>query len=230
MNATFLDFDGVIADSIEETFIVSLNVFYGFSGPEKSVPIRDLFYKYRGLVGPPHHFHALHSAIEAVLKSRRKHTCSQFREVFLEKIEHCESYKDHFESLFFSLRKKLQLNTSNWIALNPITGYGKTLVGRDLENYYIITTKDKSAVDILLAAYNINIKTRYTKSDYEKYGSKGNIINHVLDCAPKYKSAIFVDDAVEHLNSVNNPLVTCYFAPWGYGANTIYESFVPEKW
>ena len=117
-----------------------------------------------------------------------------------------------------------------WISLNPVTDYGKSLIGRDLEHYYLVTTKDKSAVNLLLAAYDININTRFTKSDYEKHGSKGNVINNFLASAPEYKSAIFVDDAVEHLNSVDSPLVTCYFAPWGYGANTIYEEFSPEKW
>ena len=34
MQATFLDFDGVISDSIEETFVVSLKIYYGFSGPD----------------------------------------------------------------------------------------------------------------------------------------------------------------------------------------------------
>lgn len=230
MNATFVDFDGVIADSIEETFIVSLKVFYGFAAPQNLTSVRRLFFEHRGLVGPPHHFHALHTAIDSVLQSGSLLNHEQFHTVFLEAVESCESHKETFECLFFGLRKHLQQDKTNWLSLNPLTDYGQSLVGRDLKNHFIITTKDEVALDLLLSAYNIDIKNRFTKSDYEYYGSKGSIINEVLKSEPQYHSAIFIDDSVEHLNSVDNQIVTCYFAPWGYGTNTMYEEFAPEKW
>ena len=230
MKATFLDFDGVIADSIEETFVVSLNIFYGFSGPDDLDSVRQLFFKYRGLVRPPHHFWALHSAIKSALIRGKALDYNQFRDIFFEAVEHCEIYKERFECLFFSLRKHLQLDKSYWVSLNPITEYGKSLVGRDLKDYYIVTTKDSLALDTLLSAYGIDVKVRFTKSDYEKHGSKGNIINSVMDSSGPYKSAIFVDDATEHLDTVDNSLVTCYFAHWGYGVNTNYNEFSQDKW
>lgn len=230
MNAIFLDFDGVIADSIEETFVVSLTAFYGVSGPQNLEAVRQLFLTYRGLVRPPHHFQALHFAIDSVLKSGRELNRSQFQDVFRDAVERCEDNKERFECLFFGLRKHLQLDMPDWISLNPLTEYGKSLIGRDLEHYFIITTKDRLALDLLLSAYDINIKAKFSKADYEYYGSKGNIINNILDTAPEYDSAIFVDDATEHLDSVDNKLVTCYFAHWGYGNNTHYEDFTQEKW
>jgi hypothetical protein len=85
-------------------------------------------------------------------------------------------------------------------------------------------------VDTLLSAYGIDIKVRFTKSDYEKYGSKGNIINSIMDSSGLYESAVFVDDATEHLDTVDNSLVACYFAHWGYGLNTDYDEFSRDKW
>lgn len=230
MEATFLDFDGVIADSIEETFVVSTNIFYGFAGPEDLRSVRELFFKYRGLVGPPHHFYALHSAIKLAIREHESHTYDQFRALFFEAVERSEISKERFECLFFSLRKHLQLDASYWVSLNPITEFGKSLVGRDLKNYFIVTTKDSLALDTLLSEYGIDIQVRFTKSDYEMHGSKGNIINNVLNSSTAYRSAIFVDDATEHLDTVNNSMVTCYFANWGYGQNTHYDEFSRDKW
>ena len=99
MKAICLDFDGVIADSIEETFIVSLNIYYGFSGPDNLDAVRGLFFKYRGLVRPPHHFHALHYAIELTLKRGETSGYDQFRNLFFEAIEHCKIFKKQFDWL-----------------------------------------------------------------------------------------------------------------------------------
>ena len=50
---TFLDFDGVIIDSIEECYQVSFETYYAYADFAFSrSEYKNLFYKYRGLVGP----------------------------------------------------------------------------------------------------------------------------------------------------------------------------------
>ena len=60
-----LDFDGVIIDSIEECFQVSKEVYYGFSQfPFDEVLYKEMFFLYRGLVGPACEYLALHKILE----------------------------------------------------------------------------------------------------------------------------------------------------------------------
>ena len=37
------------------------------------------------------------------------------------------------------------------------------------------------------------------------------------------KEAVFLDDAIEHLETVNDPRVICLFADWGYGENSNFK-------
>ena len=230
MQAVFLDFDGVIADSIRETYVISLQAYYGVKGPSDEESVGALFFKYRGLVRPPHHFLALHKTIEFCLDKGKDPGMAIFRNVFEKYIEQCEPQKNKFEALFFGLRTRYQLSSEYWVSLNPITEYGKSLVGKELARYFILTTKDAKAVDVLLKAYGIDIEKRFTKSDYERFNNKGAIIQYVLDTYPEYDSAVFVDDAVEHLDSVTNSNVSCLFAEWGYGENNVYPPFTPDMW
>ena len=44
------------------------------------------------------------------------------------------------------------------------------------------------------------------------------------------KQALFVDDAAEHLDTVDDKRVKCCFADWGYGQNSGYQVFHQETW
>ena len=39
------------------------------------------------------------------------------------------------------------------------------------------------------------------------------------------KEAIFLDDVIEHLETVKDSRVRCLFADWGYGVNSNYELY-----
>tara|TARA_B100001758_G_C18415604_1_gene619320 strand:- start:4233 stop:4925 length:693 start_codon:yes stop_codon:yes gene_type:complete len=230
MKAVFLDFDGVISNSIEETYIVSLKAYYGFSVIKNEATIKELFYKHRGLVGPPHNFCALHNVIEHVLDNQIRTNNQSFEQLFLQAMKSNQKRKDQFESIFFAIRRQLQNDRVFWLSLNPITKYGESLTEKDLPNYYLITTKDLHAVEMLLSEYNIKFRKIFSKNDYEEFGSKGAIINDVMSSEPVYKTGVFVDDSTAHLDTVSNPSVKCYFADWGYGVNEDYEIYNQEIW
>ena len=60
----FLDFDGVIVDSIEECYIVSFDTYFrNDSFQFDNDEYRKLFDEYRYLVGPVHQFKSLHELI-----------------------------------------------------------------------------------------------------------------------------------------------------------------------
>ena len=51
----------------------------------------------------------------------------------------------------------------------------------------------------------------------------------ILDKMNK-NNAIFIDDAIEHLETVADRRVDCYFADWGYGENKDYNVLSQSDW
>jgi len=219
----FLDFDGVIVDSIEECYIVSKEAYYGhaiFTYDEDEY--RKLFYQYRGLVRPAHEYRALHRAIEFCI---RDEAYDRVEDVFNGLVSGAQKKEEIlFEKEFFYIRRlHKELDREAWMNMNPLTSYGESLVSID-SNIFIVTTKNISATEDLLLHYNIPVSGIYANDDIKRAGSKGNLIKQVMD-EKNEQSAIFIDDAVEHLNSVSDRRVKCYFADWGYGNNSNYPVY-----
>ena len=135
--------------------------------------------------------------------------------------------EDFFEKKFFYLRGLyMEKNFDAWLALNPLTKFGETLVNRSNPDIYIVTTKNKEATKALLEYYRIGVGRIYANDEIKQAGSKGNLLSRVMDEASK-QDAIFIDDAVQHLNTVADNRIKCFFANWGYGTNNGYPIY---KW
>ncbi len=213
----FLDFDGVIVDSIEECFQVSFKTYYknkNFSYDKKKY--KNLFYDNRGLVKPPYEYFILHSAIENFLRFGKKSVESIFQSS-LDLISNQE--KEDFEKSFFSIRSSLmEKDFESWALMNPLTQFGKKLVSKDKSNLFIVTTKNFEATKALLDYYEIDVEEIHSNKEIKAARTKGNLISNII-LEKNIDNAIFIDDACEHLDSVQNPRVQCFFADWGYGKN-----------
>lgn len=228
MQALFLDFDGVIVNSIDECYLISSEVYFKIlKSTAPSGEIKELFYKHRGLVRPVHQFMLLFRAIESVRSGDGDDIERKFFE--LDRSVSSEE-KDRFEAFFFDLRKNYQRDLAGWVAMNPLTPFGETLRGRTLPNSFFITTKDSASVAHIARHHDIKVGGTFDKEVYSRFGSKGKIISHFLDEKEEYDTAVFVDDAVEHLDSVEDSRIQCYFADWGYGKNREYPVYRQDLW
>jgi hypothetical protein len=224
----FLDFDGVIVDSIDECYAVSCETYYGSSVFQYDKDIyKELFYKFRGLVKPASEYCCLHKSIEEYLLKG----ADSVDEIFHRNVnEFSRNEADIFEKNFFYTRLLHQENNFlAWIEMNPLTEFGKLLVGRENNDIYIVTTKNKSAVESILKHYNISVAGIYANDEIKSAGNKGSLINGIMDLQNEKKS-MFLDDAVEHLMTVSDDRVRCYFADWGYGINQSYQVLKREMW
>ena len=227
--AFFLDFDGVIISSIEECFLVSL---YAYNGQAKiHVELEEykkLFFKYRGYVGPVYQFALLHHVLDSYFSKKIKESdiLAEYR-----KLELVLSTADRkkFESDFFSIRKKYQSNLTAWLDMHDLTLFGKKLLNKDLSSCFVVTTKDKHSVELLLKHFKLNIPHLYCYEEYNHFGDKGKIIDHIM-AYYNFPKGLFIDDSVEHLNKVVHHAVKCFFADWGYGTNSNYPVYREEDW
>mgnify|MGYP001166273444 CR=1 FL=1 len=201
-----LDLDGVIIDSIEECYINSSLTFHGKKTVNKAE--KDLFYKYRGEVGPAFEYYFLMFAINSGLDIKKN-----MRKMISKGL--IEEAKE-FEFKFFENRNKIIANDfKSWIKLNPLTDFGLFLKKKKPKNVIIVTTKNNFAAKRIISFYNIEVQKVYGNEELEPYGSKGALLNHLM-LNSTLDEIVFIDDSIKHLETVKNRGISCYFADWGY--------------
>lgn len=215
-----LDLDGVIIDSIEECFTNTIITHYG--SDYNNLKVKELFYQYRGIVQPAYEYYFLIMAIEEYLVKEKTPIDLLF-------IKHRENGITNeaklFEKQFFLNRQDFQkYNLIKWMDLNPLTNFGKYILNEKSKNIVIVTTKNKDSAEEIIKYYNISTMDIYGDKHVKDAGSKGELLNLILEKSI-FPKMIFIDDATEHLDTVNNKNIQCYFADWGYGNNTNYENY-----
>ncbi len=217
----FLDLDGVIIDSAEECYEVSMKVFYD-KDKKRSSKYKKKFLENRGLVLNAGEYHLLHESLNLFFKDKIK----SIKKYFEDKSGklNFKTIKE-FEKNFFLERKFLIRNNFDfWINLNPLTKFGEFIISKKLKRVCIITSKNKFASKKILDFYGIKFEYLFGAEDIKSYQTKGNIIKSVLD-NNKISNSIFIDDSVRNLDTCVDQRVKCYFAGWGYGVNTNYDEY-----
>lgn len=221
----FIDMDGVIIDSIEECYMISKEAYFkdnSFNYDEDAY--KKIFFNFRGFVRPPYEYFCLHQTIENYYD--QDFSDSEFINFFNNSSKNCSLHSQKtFEQIFFSIRYKYQNeNFGSWIKMNPLTLFGKTLISKQNYKIYIITTKDHITTKAILEHHNIFVDKIYSNEDIRYAGTKGHLISNLMDELDE-QEGFFIDDSVEHLHTVKDKRIKCYFADWGYGKNTDYPTY-----
>ena len=215
-----LDLDGVIIDSIHECYFIGSMVFNKRIITKKKE--KELFFKYRGLVGPAAHFYNLFKIIKKYLEGNLFDIEQEYKSDII-KADQSKSLE--FEKNFYSKRIEYQKRKfEGWIELNPLTLFGRHLLNKNPKNIIIITAKNSYSASEIINYYKINYLNLFGIEDIEKYGSKGKLLNQILKTS-NYQTMYFIDDHVENLQSIDNKKIKCYFANWGYGKNTNFKEY-----
>lgn len=203
----FLDFDGVLFDTVDEAYQVCINTKL-FRG--KILPLNSLFLfrKYRPFVGPAWNYYYI---IYSIINNTPLRNIDDF---------YLTDEVRKFEDDFFATRARIQKNYSNWLKYNkkyPFLDELKQIIDKNIQ-VYIITTKDKKTVKDLLNNYKIDfIDNEFIldKNSFYKFGSKKEIILNVLK--NKNYKALFIDDLYSHLKLCENiKNLKLIQADWGY--------------
>ena len=123
----FLDLDGVLIDSLPETYAVSTDVFFGSFVGEPGPRYKELFYRYRGIVGPPEHFYLLHSVIVEMTGSGDPSSLDSVKKKFSQALEKTpDSVLQTFKEHFLERRLELQVNL-HFYTIKQLIHYGKNI-------------------------------------------------------------------------------------------------------
>lgn len=214
----FLDFDGVLFDTVKEAYIVSVLS----TGKFKSISEIDIhtdhyqnFRKLRYLISPAWNYKYLLNVIDTNddLKIMKKNLQGDILKASK------KDYKLFEENFFYTRSYLIREFPEDWLKLNlpfPFLEKIKNTYFQYKNLFYIITTKDKETVLKLLDLQNMKFdKSRvFDKDDYSKFGGKKNIINSLMS-SDSY--GIFIDDSFKHIqecSEING--LKCFQPNWGY--------------
>lgn len=237
------DFDGVIANSIHESFMTAINTYIQIV-PDHSLPISDPLTSDCVFEFEKAHDDIFQKYLQAMpLGSRAEEYFVVFQ--LIEKNDfdqiinqsHFSHYKmtlpeekrNNYDRRFYENRAALQKKDPlAWAKLiPPFKGVVEAIPAlSDRFTLCIATSKDRASINILLQNYGLR-----------EYFSPGNILDkdfadskreHLVrfheDHHVPYSNIYFIDDKVNHLQSVKNLGVHTYLALWGFNDEREYET------
>lgn len=203
------DFDGVIADSRKETYVISKKIYEEMTDQE--FISKKEFFKNRPYVKIYEDFFSLC----LLVKSGKKIDFSSIKQMNEKHKKECKE----FAKRSYAYRHFLMNNErKNWLKLfdfNPqVIANIKDLTKKSL--VFIATTRDMRSVSFLLDHAKIKIKKEnIITRDFSK--NKIEQIDHIskLSSVP-IRKIIMIDDIIDHLVPLHRIGVNTMLASWGY--------------
>ncbi|MBU0712043.1 HAD hydrolase-like protein [bacterium] len=215
-----LDFDGVVVDSIEECLVVGYNALAIQQGkPDRISQLDELdsdiiheARRIRNFIRHGQDYVYIHYALQQKISIENQQDFDRFM------TEH-ESLNSEFRKHFYTERARFfNDEPETWLALNPFyPGIQEFLEKyQPKDQLYIITTKLKENVEVIINAAKIDIASKNILSADQKM-SKPLIIEQLLCDNQLNPSAFhFIDDQVDTLIQAKTTGVNLYLAGWGY--------------
>ncbi len=207
--AIFLDFDGVLCDSVDECFASS---WLALAPEARSIPIatRRLFGSYRPYIRRGADYLLLQYCIEGGVEIRRQ-------EDFDREIERAGPERmEELDRRFYAARRALaSRDPASWLSLNRpyprLLPALKRAAASPLAR--ILSTKRAAFIREIVSSWGIDWPLDRIHDSGS--GVKGELIGSLLD-AGSAETAVFVDDQIDHLDRLRDPRIRGYLALWGY--------------
>lgn len=228
MKVIFLDFDGVLFDSVKEAYCVAMMTVHKARHVEDIDFDTDhfrLFSAHRYMVTSARSYCYLLKAVDA---------CSAtVGNVEAEYRRHAEivsqQERDAFETRFYGVRARMKETTyRTWLSLCvpfPFFYALRDMINTHADQFYIVSTKDESTIRDLLKAHETRFFNEHIFGAvaYRKFGSKRAVIEHLIT-EKGMADTILVEDSYKHIKECRAIDGLKGFQPeWGYvpsGAET----------
>ena len=241
------DFDGVISNSVHESFMTALNAYIKFV-PDHNLPLNEplksdgvfqfekehpeVFKQFFQLM--PMGNRAEDYLLILLLIDRqetRKVTNQSEFDAFKETIP--VEIQESFHKAFYESRTSFrQQYPTVWIKMHrPFPGIVDAV--QILSQRFLLaiaTSKDRASVDILLEHYKLSPYFRpenILDKDFAK-SKRFHLTRFQKEHGVPFKNIHFIDDKVLHLVSVKDLGVNCYLALWGFNTEREHKVAVKE--
>ena len=204
----FIDFDGVICDSVDECFVSSWLAYADYTGTKPaSVSLSEyaLFKSYRPLIRRGADYLLLQLCIDRQIPLSSQADFDAQEEAI------GEAGMDEFHRRFYGSRSGLlESDRDYWLGLHRIYRGIYDALRAVADTAWILTTKEVSFVHEILLHNEIRWNPeRIICSGKER---KLGVIAGLLGDG----QALFVDDQIDHFSGNTDGRVSCFLAAWGY--------------
>jgi hypothetical protein len=206
----FLDFDGVICDSIDECFVSSWLAYHRRPGAplpsSVAVGMRGRFAEMRPFIRSGEDYVVIQRLLA---EGRVVSTQAEFDAALA-----AEGETERIKEVFYAARGNLlETDRAYWLSLNRVYREVRGPLARiaDSEDVRVLSTKKSEFIVEILAANGISMPIRrviYTGSQ-----TKMEIIAAMIGPSDR---ALLIDDQIDHLLACADPRVEVRLALWGY--------------
>jgi len=208
-NIFFIDFDGVICDSVDECFVSAWLAYADYIGHQpETVALADykLFKQYRPLIRRGADYLLLQLCID------RGIVLSDQSDFDRQEEEMGDAGMEALHTQFYKTRSKLlKDNKLYWLNLHRIYAGISEALASVSDTAWILTTKEVSFVYEILAHNGLAwSKERIICSGKRR---KLEVIGEILKDG---QNAVFVDDQIDHFFPNSGSRASCFLASWGY--------------
>lgn len=217
----FLDFDGVLCDSLPECYAVSRTAYWtGFLGvpePPASAPEEAEFARMRPLIRRGADYLLLHLAMREGIRLVSQ---GDFDALAAREAERDEL----FHELFYRARRDLLgRDPERWFALNPLYPGVREILLRNRLNRAVLILSTKEAPFILEILKQHGVEWESDRVLCSRKEPKLRFIDRILS-ERGARRAVFVDDQIDHFQGASDHPVRCVLADWGYVRSEWIES------
>ncbi len=232
MKTIFLDFDGVLFDSVKEAYLLARYSFYNIPIKEKIDAIHYLkFKKYRYLITHSWHYYYILKLIDSGTDN------DIFEQEYYRLIKNRMLVRDGlFDKKYQEQRKYLiERDYEFWKSLEA--PYPFFYMINSIKNDYdiiILSTKNEFAIKNHFDDYKFILSEERIigKEKLKEYQTKANFIKAYMKLR-NVEKAIFIDDSEDNLRKCENiKNLKCIQAKWGYVTPNIksdnYEEIIKQ--
>ncbi len=208
----FLDFDGVLCDSINECYVSSWLAFYRSAEQPKAISLaeRRVFDGYRPFIRRG----ADYLVLQHCVRNGIRLSCQQDFDAQVARMG--ERRMADYDRLFYEVRRELlDKHRPYWLALNPpFSAILPALKGvASNPHVHVISTKRSDYILEILRSWGLAwpLERIYCSGTEVKEG----YLRACLDREGR-EEGILVDDQIDHLTRIKDPRIRGLLASWGY--------------
>jgi hypothetical protein len=198
----FLDFDGVLCDSVRECFVAAWDAWNLWRGAAPStIPLGvfDAFVRMRP---------AVRTAADYLTVLQAVDDGKPFAAV---DASLADAVRKEWHEGFYGARTRLYKHDRDWWQrLNPLYP-GIDPETMDPASVYIVSTKKARFIRLILSNHGVEWPESHIRDDDDKK----TVISDILDRTGS-RIGLFVDDHLPNLRSCDDPRIRRFLAAWGY--------------
>jgi phosphoglycolate phosphatase-like HAD superfamily hydrolase len=210
----FLDFDGVICDSINECFVSSRHAYYqgllNRKPDDASAADKETFARIRPFIRSGEDYVLIQKLIDQNVEVTSQEDFDR------ELTRAGEKTMEHYKAVFYDAREELiRRDKQYWLSLSKPFDHVKDFLPAlsRREEVYIISTKRSAFVQEITGHWNLSWPIE--RILYPGTREKPDIImDYVPECG--YSAAILVEDQIDHLLKCRGLPIQGILAEWGY--------------